>query len=427
MKTKNELAIFGGPKSIASPVVEAWKKIDHNVKSAVCRLMDAGISTIPMGGGVIGEFEAAFASMTGSRYTLAMNSGTSTLHSAYVSVGVGPGTEVIVPAYTWHATVTPVLHCAATPVFCDIDPRTLTISPEEIERKISPRTRAICVVHVWGNVCDMEAILRIADRHHLPVIEDCSHAHGASWQGRKVGSMGAVGCFSCQGPKAVSGGELGVAVTNDPDLYDKMVLLGHFGRKKIGSSKAIRSVGDMSLGAKYRAHAWAVAMANEDLKRLPELNSKREKNYQILCDRLRECPGMELIDTLPGVERGGYLEFKFKLSPEALKVATRERIVAAVQAEGVPLVADRYSDRNYTYGLLHAAPLFTTFDLQSVGGCFFNPEDYHAVRPIVHLPISEDITGRLVGMEAYVEVDTVVMENMANGIRKVMERVEFLG
>jgi len=426
VKAKNELAIFGGSKSITSPVVEAWKKIDHNVKSAVCRLMDAGISTIPVGGGVIGEFEAAFASMTSSRYALAMNSGTSTLHSAYVSVGVGPGTEVIVPAYTWHATVTPVLHCAATPIFCDIDPRTLTISPEEIERKISPRTRAICVVHVWGNVCDMGAILRIADRHHLPVIEDCSHAHGASWQGRKVGSMGAVGCFSCQGPKAVSGGELGVVVTNDPDLYDKMVLLGHFGRKKIGSSKAILSVGDMSLGAKYRAHAWAVAMANEDLKRLPELNSKRGKNYQILCDGLRECPGLELIDTLPGVERGGYLEFKFKLSPEALKIATRERIVEAMHAEGIPLVADRYSDRNYTYGLLHAAPLFTTFDLKSIGGCFFNPEDSHAAHPIVHLPISEDITGRLVGMEAYVEVDTAVMANMAAGIRKVMERVEFL-
>lgn len=200
-KTKDELAFFGGPKTLPTPPSEAWRKIDQNVKNAVMRLMDENISTIANGSGVFEEFEGAFASLIGTKYALAMNSGTSTLHSAYVALGVGPGDEVIVPTYTWHATITPVLHCAATPVFCDIDPETLTISPEEIEKKITPKTKAISIVHVWGNVCDMDAILEIARRHHLPVVEDCSHAHGASWKGKKVGSMGAIGCFSCQGPQ----------------------------------------------------------------------------------------------------------------------------------------------------------------------------------------------------------------------------------
>jgi len=423
---KNELALFGGPKTLSTPVVETWRKIDRNVKNAVNLLMDDGICTLPGGTGVVQEFETAFANMIGTRHALAMNSGTSTLHSAYVAAGVGPGDEVLVPTYTWHATITPVLHCSATPVFCDIDPRTLTIDPDDIERKITSRTKAIAVVHVWGNVCDMDRILSIAARHKLVVIEDCSHAHGASWKGRKVGSMGAIGCFSCQGPKAVSGGELGVAVTNDSELYDKMILLGHFGRGKIGQDKAIRSVGDMSLGSKYRAHAWAVAMGNEDLKRLPELNAKRKRNFEILNEGIRGCVGLEPVHVHPGAERGGYLEYKFILTEEILKIASRDRIIEAVQAEGVPLAADRYSNFNYTYGLLHTAPLFTTFDLRSLGGCYYDPKSAGKSGSVVSLPHSESVAGRLVGMEAYVGVDTETVTQMAVGIRKVMDQVESL-
>jgi len=426
-KSKYDLALFGGEKTLSCRPKEAWKKIDQNVKNAVLKLMDQQVSTIAGGNGIVAEFETAFAGMVGSRHALAMNSGTSTLHSAYAALGVGPGDEVLVPAYTWHATITPILHCAAVPVFCDIDPSTLTISPADLERKITPRTKAISIVHVWGNVCDMEQILKIAKRHGLPVVEDCSHAHGASWNGRQVGSMGAIGCFSCQGPKAVSGGELGVAVTDDAELCDRMILLGHFGRAKVGSNESIRGIGDMSLGSKYRAHAWAVAMGNEDLKRLPELNAKRTQNYEMLNDSLRDMPGFEIIDPLPGAQRGGYLEFKWKLTPEVLEIASRDRIAEAIQAEGIPLAADRYSNFNYTYGLLHTAPLFTTFDLRSIGGCYYDPRSSQGVRPAVSLPESEGIVGRLVGMEAFIDIEPEMVVAMAEGIRKVMDRIEYLG
>lgn len=423
---REELALFGGPKTVTVEPTEGWRKIDIRVREAVGRLMDAQVATIADGSGIIAEFEAAFAAMTGRRMALAMNSGTSTLHSAYMALGVGPGDEVLVPTYTWHATITPVLHCAATPVFCDAEVRTLTIDPDDIERKITPRTKAISIVHVWGNVCDMDRIMDIAARHKLAVVEDCSHAHGASWKGRPVGSIGRIGCFSCQGPKPVSGGELGVAVTDDPELYDRMTLLGHFGRKRLGTNADILGIGDMSLGAKYRPHAWAVAMANEDLKRLPELNSKRTRWYRMLNNGLRDCPGFELVEPLPGATRGGYLEYKFLLSRDVLNRVSRERIIEAIQAEGVPLAADRYSNLNFTYGLLHSAPLFTTFDRRTLGGCFYDPQVAGPMAP-PRLPVSEDLATRLVGMYAYIDIEEACIRQMIEGIRKVMDRVDRLG
>jgi dTDP-4-amino-4,6-dideoxygalactose transaminase len=125
-----------------------------------------------------------------------MCNGTATLHSAYFAVGVGPGKEVIVPSYTWHATATPVLQCGATPVFCDIDPRSLNADPDDIERRITERTQAICVVHVWGNPAEMDRIMEIANRYKIKVIEDCWHAHGAVYKGKSVGAWGDIGCFS---------------------------------------------------------------------------------------------------------------------------------------------------------------------------------------------------------------------------------------
>ena len=420
-----------GSRGVKHPPVEQWVKVNADVKAAVNALMDQGITTIGDGGGVVGAFEAAFAARVGARFALTMNSGTSALHCAYFAAGVGPGDEVLVPTYTWHATITPILHCAATPVFCDIDPATLTIDPDDIERRITPRTKALAVVHVWGNVCNMDRIVEIARRRKLVLIEDCSHAHGATWRGRPVGSFGAIGCFSMQGGKPVSGGECGVATTDDPELFDRMVLLGHFGRKRNGGNPAIAAIGDMSLGAKYRPHAWAVAMAGVELGRLDELNRLRSRNVAILNDRLRRCPGIEVIEALPHAVRAGYLEFKFTLAREALRHTDRKAVAEAMQANGAPVVADRYSEFNYTYGLLHTAPLFTSFDLRSIGGCFYDPSrppaQAAAERRVPSLPAAEDIARRIIGMPAYADVTPESMAEVAEAMAEVMERVNALG
>ena len=294
-----------------------------------------------------------------------------------------------------------------------------------MERRITDRTKALCVVHAFGNVCDMDRLCDLARRHNLALIEDASHAHGALWRGKPVGSFGQIGCFSLQGAKAVSGGEAGVAVTDDPALLDRMILLGHFGRPRLGAVEVVNAIGDMSLGTKYRAHPWAIAMANVGLKRLPELNGKRTANYEFINDRLRDCPGLEVIDALPSAPRAAYLEYKFKLTREAVQMASRDRIVEAMTAEGAPVTADRYSDRNYTYGLLHAAPLFTTVDRRELGGCFYDPTRPESpARP--SLPVAEDLNQRLISLPGFIDVTRESLGEVADAIRKVMTRLDEL-
>ncbi len=379
-----------------------------------------GQSTITDGSGVIGKFEAAFARLTGSGYALAMSNGTATLHSAYFAAGVGPGKEVIVPSYTWHATATPVLQCGATPVFCDIDPRTLNADPDDIERRITERTKAICVVHVWGNPAEMDRIMKIADRYKIKVIEDCSHAHGAVYKGKSVGTWGDIGCFSLNCGKAVDAGEAGVAVTDDPVLFDHMLLLGHFGRIQNGQAARTFKVGDMSLGMKYRPSTPSIYLAMASLKRLHELNERCEKTWRWLCEEIEGTNGLRPQETLPGAVRGGYMSYVLAYTGEELGGPSREEFVKAVRAEGAPLSADRYSQINYTYGMLHQAPIFTTLDRRKLGGGCYDP-----TRPWpenvsrASLPVCERVAQQLVSFLRLDRASEEFVRSCGQALRKV--------
>jgi len=418
-----KLALHGGPKAVTASGEDRWETVPvEEAKAAIGALLDQGTITIADGSGVVAEFEGAFREKVDARYALAMNNGTSTLHSAYFAAGVGPGTEVIVPSYTWHASITPILLCSATPVFCDIEAGTLVADPADIARKVTDKTRAICVVHTWGNVVDMDPIMALAEERGLMVVEDASHAHGAIYKGRSVGGIGHIGCFSMQGVKAVSGGESGVATTNDPVLFDRMVLLGHFGRGGKGQgARTFDELGDMSLGAKYRPHPFAIALANLQLARLDELNRLRTRNYALLNDLLRGTPGIETVEPREGCERGGYLEFKFKVSRDVADRVGVDAIEEALAAEGAPVHKDRYSNMNFTYGLLHKAPVFTTFDRTTLGGCFYDPKSYTGapVEPPT-LPVTEDVCSRLLSTTAFVDVKEAYLEQIAAAFKKVM-------
>ena len=226
----------------------------------------------------------------------------------------------------------------------------------------------------------------------------------------------------------VCGGESGVATTDDPVLFDRMVLLGHFGRGAKGEgAHTFDELGDMSLGAKYRPHPFAIALADCQLKRLPELNRLRTRNYAILNERLRDVPGIETVEPRAGCERGGYLEFKFKVAREVVDRVDLDRIEAALIAEGAPVHKDRYSNINFTYGLLHKAPLFTTFDRTQLGGCFYDPESY-AGPPIepTPLPVTEDVCTRLLSTYAFVDVDEDYLVQIAQAFRKAMTHLDQL-
>lgn len=402
------LASAGGPKALSMSASERWKSVRLRDLVPIARLVKWGMVTDPEGSGPTGEFEREFAQLIGTKYALAMNSGTAALHSALFAVGVGPNDEVILPSYTWHATAGAVKCCGATPVFCDIDPNTLTADPVDIAGRITPRTKAILVVHVWGNPCRMDEIRKIADEHGLALVEDCSHAHGAVYQGRAIGAWGDIGCFSLQGGKAVSAGEGGIAVCSQEIFQDRMLALGHPVRKRPGSSGGATELAGISLGPKYRPHVFAVAWARRSLARLNQLNARRRNNWEILCSALEGCNTVRPVDTLSGAIRGGFLEFKFVLElPDS--PLTNVQIAKALKSEGAPFSADRY-------GSLHLVPYF-----RRGGGLTASLLDVSDKLETAcgELPNTEAMRGRVLTLPAFIDVPERYLLECAAALIKV--------
>jgi len=203
--------------SIANPI------LNGNERKYVDECIDTG--WISANGRFIKEFEDGFAKFCGTKYALACCNGTMTLHLALKALGIGPGDEVIMPALTYIATANAVSYCGAKPVFVDSEEGTWNINPIEVEKAITPKTRAIIPVHLYGLPANMTRIMEIADKHGIPVVEDAAEAHGALWEGRRVGSIGQIGSFSFFGNKIITCGEGGMLTTNDKALYEKMKLL----------------------------------------------------------------------------------------------------------------------------------------------------------------------------------------------------------
>ena len=201
---------------IANPV------FNGNEKKYLNECIDTG--WVSANGRFIDDFQKKFAEFCGTKYALACSNGTVTLHLALVALGIGPGDEVIMPTLTYIATANAVRMCGATPVFVDSDPDTWNVDPACIEAAITPKTKCIIPVHLYGLSCDMTAIMDIADRHGIAVLEDAAEAHGAKWKGQVVGSMGAIGSYSFFGNKIITTGEGGMVVTNDEALYNTMKL-----------------------------------------------------------------------------------------------------------------------------------------------------------------------------------------------------------
>lgn len=415
----NELAVFGGARAVRSEYKEGWRQVrTADLKSILAAARD-DINTEAKGEGPIAEFERQFAQLTGSQYALAMNSGTAALHSAYFALGVKPGTEVIVPGYTFFATAAPILQCGGRPVFCDVDPETLLADPDDVERRITPRTRAICVVHLWGNPAPMDRFVEIARRHNLGLIEDCSHAHGALYRNRHVGSWGDIGCFSLQGPKAVSGGEAGIAVTDNPVLFDRMLALGHYGRLKAGQAKNTFDTDYLSLGVKYRPHLYAILLATGSLSRLPELNRRRQRNYDILCKELAGCEAVQPIKTLPEAVRGGFLEFLVRYTPEKAGNWKSSEFLEAAQAEGVPISKERYARLGKSKRMLSETPIFTTLDSSELGGNLEASRLHDHSQMQNDLPVVRSLAGRLLTLPPFTKVSERFVRDCAAALRKV--------
>jgi dTDP-4-amino-4,6-dideoxygalactose transaminase len=238
----------------------------------------------------VSEFETEFARFCGVDHGLAMANGTAALHVALLAVGCGPGDEVVVPSLNFVAAANVISHTGATPVFCDIvGEHDLTLDPEDLQRAVGPRTKAIVVMHYGGWSCDMDRILAIARRYDLAVIEDAAHAPGGTWRGRNCGALGDIGCFSFFSNKNLPVGEGGMAVTDDPELADRLRLLRSHGMTTLTWERHrghANSYDVVERGFNYRLDEIRAAIGLVQLRRLPAANAARAQAATLYADAL---------------------------------------------------------------------------------------------------------------------------------------------
>ena len=251
-------------------------------------LMDAFLSTwISSSGEYVNRFEQDFCEYCETGYGVAVSNGTVAIHLALISLGIGPGDEVILPDLTFAGTINSVIHANTTPVIVDVTRDSWCIDPDEIEKAVTKKTKAIIPVHLYGQPCDMDRVMDVARRHGLYVIEDCAEAHGAVYKGRKVGSFGDISCFSFYGNKIITTGEGGMCVTNSVDHYEKMRIL-----RDHGMNKSKRYWHDV-VGYNYRMTNLQAAIGVAQLERIDNILKDRAEIENLYRESLSGVPGIE--------------------------------------------------------------------------------------------------------------------------------------
>ena len=327
--SKENLAHNGGPKSVEKEF--GWPLFDENEIKAVEDVLRSGKWGSPNCQDKVGEFEKEFAAYCGTKYAVSCVNGSVSLRIALIASGIRPGDEVIVPPYTFIATASTVIEANAVPVFVDICPDTFNLDPTKIEAAITPKTKAIIPVHFGGLACDMDAILAIAEKHGLTVIEDAAHGHGAEYKGRKLGSIGKAGSFSFQSSKNMTSGEGGIVVTNDEEMYKMMSSLRNVGRSDEG-----QWYDHFNAGCNYRITQMQAVILSAQLKRLEEQTQKRHENGRYLASLLADVAGVEPLKSDVGETLNCYHLFIFRYDSNAFGGLSREDFVQLLTAEGVP-------------------------------------------------------------------------------------------
>lgn len=339
--SESRLAILGGDKAVSLSLPEWPVLADDEVQAVIDHARRARTDprelTSIFGGGPVAEFERALTDFFGCPYAISTNSGWAALHTALAAVGVQPGDEVIVPAYTWPQSASCILQQGAIPVYADIDPLTYTLTASAAERCLSPATKAIVVVHLYGQAADMTAIMAFAQAHDLAVIEDCAQATGAMHAGRLVGTIGTVGCFSIGSGKQIVGGEGGFILTASEEVRNRVIALSQHPQRQRTDLPTDFEAPDGFLPT-YRIHPFAATICAAQLPKLQRWNDERRRNLHRLSRALDGCPGIR-----PAVEaddsRHVYHLYCPTFVPQELPGISRESYVDALIAEGAPVRA----------------------------------------------------------------------------------------
>ena len=337
-----QLAVSGGPRTVTEPLPHWPCPTLEEIEAVRENLLAARRETAYMcafgKGGPGGALEERMAKELGVPFAIATSGGGPALHIACMSV-LEMGDEAVTTPYSWGQTTSCILQAGGVPIFADIDPETLTIDPASVEALITPRTKAIVLVHIGGIPAEMDAIMAVAERHGLCVIEDCAQAQGSRYRGVQVGTFGHFGCFSMGSGKNVAAGEAGMLVMKDRGLYEGALLSGmHPARNKVDVQDPGRREWIDSLIYTYRVNALSAGLALKQLDRLEEMNSWRRANARAMAERLEGVPGIRPL-RLPGHLDPAWHMVTWTFVPEEVEGVSRAQYLNALTAEGVPISA----------------------------------------------------------------------------------------
>ena len=325
----SKLAINGGTP-VKTDLFPKWPIYDEREEEALKRVLHSGVwGTL---GTEVESFNKKFAAYQGAKHVIGVTNGTHTLEIILRALDIGLGDEVIVPPYTFNATVSAVLMVGATPVFADLECDTYNIDPVSVEKAVTLNTKAIIPVHIGGRACDMDAIMAIAKKHGLFVVEDAAQAVGAEWKGKKLGTIGNAGSFSFQASKNLNAGEGGAITTNDEDLYDQCFSIHHCGRDMKSGVWYDHPV----MGTNARMTEWQAAILSTQMDRLDEQMETRTRNAAYLNKRLAELPFTGTLIEDERITKNAYHLFIFKYFADQCKGLPRAKFLEAMKAEGIP-------------------------------------------------------------------------------------------
>jgi len=322
-------ALLGGKPARNGPF-PSWPVFDEREEDALLKVLRSG-KWFRGWGSHVARFEQAYAERMGAKHCVATASGTTALFTALTAVGVQAGDEVILPPYTFVACVNVILGMNALPVFVDTDPETFQIDASKIEPAITDRTAALMPVHLGGNVADLDAILAVAGRHKVPVVEDTCQSHLAEWKGRKAGTHGTAGCFSFQASKNLNSGEGGAVLARSDEVGNQCHAVHNHGRGRAGAtgSRYVRQ------GMNFRMTEFQAAILLAQMTRIEEFARRREENAGYLSDMLRQIPGIRPARMYEGCTRNAYHLYMFRYDKEAFAGLGRSAFLKALSAEGV--------------------------------------------------------------------------------------------
>jgi perosamine synthetase len=377
---------------VASPQID-----DDDVRAVEAALRSGVLTSGPK----VREFEERFAAYVGVSEAVAMNSGTAALHAALAACEVGPGDEVIVPALSFFSSATAVIHAGAVPVFCDISLENFCMDPEDLERHITPRTKALMPVHYFGHCAEMDEINAVAERHGLTVIEDCAQSHGSTYRGRQTGSLADMGAFSLFATKHMTTCEGGVVTTDSSEHADYM--------RKFRSHGLVGRDDHVLLGYNYRLPEPLGALGCTQIEKLDGLNDARIRNSEALISRIEDIAWLQAPIVPPHV-RHTYFWCHILIDEEQLGMSTSD-LIRELASRGVEV------RRRYT-APLYKQPLLTT-NLPPILELSAGPNlpDYGAL----DLPNSELAAGRVIGLPNRPDMSDGEIEYVAEVLHAVAQ------